>query len=37
MAMKDAEPSVPEWKVYAAHRAVVMFGRWSIIPSDDNI
>jgi hypothetical protein len=37
MAMKDAEPSVPEWKVYAAHRAVVLFGRWSIIPSEDNI
>jgi hypothetical protein len=37
MAMKDAEPSVPQWKIYAAHRAVVLCGRWSIIPSEDNI
>jgi len=37
MAMKDAEPSVPKWKICAAHRAVVLCGRWSIIPSEDNI
>ena len=32
MAMKDAEPSVPKWKIYSAYYAVVLFGRWSIIP-----
>jgi len=34
MAMKDAEPSVPKWKMYAAYYAVVLCGRWSIIPRD---
>ena len=37
MAMKDSEPSVPNWKIYAAHRAVVLCGRWSIIPKKDNV
>ena len=32
MAMKDADPAVPKWKIYAAYYAVVCFGRWSIIP-----
>ena len=32
MAMKDADPPVPKWKIYAAYYAVVCFGRWSIIP-----
>ena len=32
MAMKDAEPAVPKWKIYAAYYAVVLFGRWSILP-----
>ena len=35
--MLDAEPSVPKWKIYAAYYAVVLFGRWSIIPNEDNI
>lgn len=35
MAMKDAEPSVPSWKIYAAYYAVVLFGRWSIIPREE--
>ena len=34
MAMKDASPSVPKWKMYAAYYAVVLCGRWSIIPRD---
>ena len=34
MAMKDADPSVPKWKMYAAYYAVVLFGRWSIIPRE---
>ena len=34
MAMKDADPAVPKWKMYAAYYAVVLFGRWSIIPRD---
>ena len=34
MAMKDAEPSVPKWKIYSAYYAVVLCGRWSIIPRD---
>ena len=36
-AMLDAEPSVAKWKIYAAYYAVVLFGRWSIIPNKDNI
>ena len=37
MAMKDASPEVPSWKINAAYYAVVTCGRWSIIPrkSDD--
>ena len=34
MAMKDASPDVPSWKIYASYYAVVVFGRWSIIPRD---
>ena len=34
MAMKDAFPDVPSWKIYASYYAVVVFGRWSIIPRD---
>ena len=36
MAMKDAEPSVTKWKIYAAYYAVVLFGRWSIIPREED-
>jgi len=36
MAMKDAEPSVSGWKIFGAYYAVRMFGRWSIIPGDDD-
>ena len=36
MAMEDAEPAVPNWKMKAAYYAVVLFGRWSIIPRDDD-
>ena len=36
MAMKDAEPPVPKWKMYAAYYAVVLCGRWSIIPRDED-
>jgi hypothetical protein len=34
MAMLDASPSVPKWKIYASYYAVVLCGRWSIIPRD---
>tara|TARA_Y100001938_G_scaffold150398_1_gene241135 strand:- start:2438 stop:2959 length:522 start_codon:yes stop_codon:yes gene_type:complete len=37
MAMKDAEPSVAKWKIYSAYYAVVLFGRWSIIPRDEDM
>ena len=37
LAMKDAEPKVSGWKIYSAWKAVDLFGRWSIIPSEDNI
>ena len=37
MGMKDAEPAVPSWKIYSAYWAVRLFGRWSIIPNEDNI
>ena len=36
MAMKDASPSVPKWKMYAAYYAVVLCGRWSIIPRKED-
>ena len=35
--MKDAAPKVSGWKIYCAWKAVDLFGRWSIIPSEDNI
>ena len=34
MAMKDADPAVPKWKMYASYYAVVLCGRWSIIPRE---
>jgi len=37
MAMEDASPAVPNWKIKAAYYAVVCFGRWSIIPTEDDI
>ena len=37
LAMKDASPKVSGWKIYSAWKAVDLFGRWSIIPSEDNI
>ena len=37
MAMLDADPSVAKWKIYSAYYAVVLCGRWSIIPKEDNI
>jgi|TARA_R110000822_G_scaffold51703_5_gene134424 hypothetical protein len=37
MAMKDAAPSVSKWKIYAAYYAVVLFGRWSIIPRKEDL
>ena len=37
LAMKDADPKVSGWKIYSAWKAVDLFGRWSIIPSEDNI
>lgn len=36
MAMKDADPKVASWKIYSAYYAVVLFGRWSIIPREDD-
>ena len=36
MAMKDSDPKVASWKINAAYYAVVAFGRWSIIPRDDD-
>ena len=36
MDMKDAEPSVAGWKIAAAYYAVRMFGRWSIIPREED-
>ena len=37
MAMKDASPHVPNWKIKAAYNAVVVFGRWSIIPTAEEL
>jgi hypothetical protein len=36
MAMRDAEPSVARWKIAGAYYAVKLFGRWSIIPGNDD-
>ena len=36
MAMKDANPSVAGWKIAAAYYSVRMFGRWSIIPREED-
>ena len=36
MAMQDADPKVASWKIKAAYHAVVLFGRWSIIPREDD-
>ena len=36
MAMKDAEPPIAGWKIAAAYYSVRMFGRWSIIPRNDD-
>ena len=36
MAMLDADPPVAKWKIHSAHQAVALFGKWSIIPSEDN-
>ena len=34
MAMKDADPPVAKWKIFAAYYSVRLFGRWSIIPRE---
>ena len=36
MAMKDADPPVAGWKIAAAYYSVRLFGRWSIIPREDD-
>ena len=36
MAMKDASPSVPKWKIYTAYYSVVLCGRWSIKPKRES-
>ena len=36
MAMKDAEPPIAGWKIAAAYYSVRMFGKWSIIPRDED-
>ena len=35
MAMKDAEPSVANWKIAVIYYSVKIFGGWSIIPRED--
>jgi len=34
VAMEDADPKVPAWKIYSAWKAVELFGRWSIVPRE---
>ena len=36
MGMKDAEPPVAKWKIHSAYNAVKLFGRWSIIPREED-
>ena len=33
--LTDADPSVPKWKT-TAYYSVVLFGRWSIIPREED-
>ena len=37
MAMLDANPLVPKWKIYSAYYAVRSFGKFAIKPRKDNI
>jgi hypothetical protein len=37
LGMLDAMPTVSKFKVYTAYNAVVLFGKWSIMPRKDNI
>ena len=37
MAMLDAAPSVPKWKIYSAYYSVRSFGKFAIKPREDNI
>ena len=37
MAMIDAAPSIPKWKIYSAYYAVRSFGKFAIKPRKDNI
>ena len=37
MAMLDAAPAVPKWKIYPAYYSVRLFGKFSIKPREDNI
>ena len=36
MAMKDANPSVSSWKIRSAYWSVRLFGKWSIIPREED-
>jgi len=37
LAMDDASPKLPKWKIYASWKAVNLFGYSSIVPNKDNI
>ena len=37
MAMLDANPLVPKWKIYSAYYSVRSFGKFAIRPRKDNI
>ena len=37
LAMNDASPKVPQWKIYSSWKAVDLFGYSSIVPNEDNI
>lgn len=37
LAMRDADPKVPGWKIYASWKAVDLFGNGSIVPDETNI
>ena len=36
MAMKDANPGVSPWKIRSAYWSVRLFGKWSIIPREED-
>ena len=37
LGMRDADPKIAGWKIYASWKAVDLFGNGSIVPNKNNI